>query len=66
MMNVFHVSARDISRSRVYMVRVLRKRVFRDMRTVKAKIRQRIRAVWSGPSLFANRIIGYYRMYEWW
>ena len=24
-----------------------------------------IRAVWSGPSLSANRIVGYYRMYEW-
>ena len=22
-------------------------------------------AVWSGPSQFANRIIGYYKMYEW-
>ena len=29
------------------------------------QIRQRIRAVWSGPSLSANRTIGYYRMYQW-
>ena len=35
------------------------------MRTAKAQIRLRIRAVWSGPSLSANRIIGYYRIYEW-
>ena len=25
----------------------------------------KIRAVWSGPSLSTNRIIAYYRMYEW-
>ena len=25
----------------------------------------RIRTIWSGPCLSANRIIGYYRMYEW-
>ena len=30
--------------------------------TAKAQISLRIRAVWSGPSLPANRIIGYYRM----
>ena len=34
------------------------------MRTVKAKIRLRIRAVWSGPSLSAKRIIWNYTMYE--
>ena len=34
------------------------------MRTLKAKISLRIYAVWSGSSLFANRIIGYYRMYK--
>ena len=35
------------------------------MWTVKAQIRLRFRAVWSGPSLSTNRIIGYYRMYDW-
>ena len=35
------------------------------MRTEKAQIRLRIRAVWSGPSLSADRIIGYYRMFQW-
>ena len=34
------------------------------MRTAKAQISLRIRAVWSGPSLSANRIIGYYRMMD--
>ena len=34
------------------------------MQTAKAQISLRIRAVWSGPSLSAYRIIGY-RMYEW-
>ena len=34
------------------------------MRTAKAQISLRIRAVWSGSSLSANRIIGYYRMYQ--
>ena len=43
----------------------MRKHVFGYMRTVKALIRLRIRAVWSRPSLSANRIIGYYRMYGW-
>ena len=32
------------------------------MRTAKAQISLRIRAVWSGPSLSANRIIGYYKI----
>ena len=31
----------------------------------KAQISLRMRAVWSGPSLSASRIIGHYRMYEW-
>ena len=43
----------------------MRQRVFGHMRTAKAQISLRIRAVWSGPSLSANRIIGYYRMYQW-
>ena len=38
------------------------KSVFGLMRTATAQIRLRIRAVWSGPLLSANRIIGYYRM----
>ena len=45
--------------------RTMRKRVFGHMRTAKTQISLRIRAVWSGPSLSANRIIGYYRMYDW-
>ena len=40
------------------------KRVFGHMRTAKAQISLHIGAVWSGPSLSVNRIIGYYRMYE--
>ena len=43
----------------------MRKRVYEQMRTAKAQISLRIRAVWSGPLLSANRIIGYYRVYEW-
>ena len=43
---------------------VMRKPVFRHIRTAKAQIRLRGCAVWSGPSLSANRTIGYYRMYE--
>ena len=35
------------------------------MRTEKAQISVCIRAVSSGPFLFANRFIGYCRMYEW-
>ena len=42
----------------------MRKRVFGHMRTVKAQISLRIRADWSGPSLSANKIIRYYKMYE--
>ena len=43
----------------------MRKRVFWHMRTAKAQISLHIRAVWSGPSLSANRIIGHYRMRQW-
>ena len=43
----------------------MRKRVFGHMRTAKAQVSLRIRTIWSGPSLSANRIIGYYRMFEW-
>ena len=39
--------------------------VFRYMRTAKALISLRTRAVWSGPSLSTNWIIGHYRMYHW-
>ena len=38
---------------------------FEHIRTVKAQIRLRGCAVWSAPSLSANRIIGYYIMFEW-
>ena len=41
------------------------KKCLRDMRTAKTQINLHIRAAWSGPSLSANRIIGYYRMFEW-
>ena len=43
----------------------MQQRVFGHMLTAKAQIRQRIRAVWSGLSLSADRTIGYYRMYQW-
>ena len=42
-----------------------RAHVFDQMRTAKALIRLRECAVWSGPSLPANRIRGHYRMYLW-
>ena len=42
-----------------------RNRLSVQMRTEKAQISLSIRAVWSGPSLSANRIIGHYRMYKW-
>ena len=42
----------------------MQKHVFRHMRTAKAQISLRIHAVWSGPSLSANRISGYYRMFQ--
>ena len=47
-----------------YMDRVMRQRIFGHMRTAKAQISLRIRAVWSGPSLSANKLIGK-EMYEW-
>ena len=47
------------------MGRAMLNRVFGHMRTVKAQIRLRVRAVWSGPSLSADRITGYHRMHEW-
>ena len=40
-----------------YTGRAMRKLVFRHMRTMKAQISLWIRAVWSGPSLSAYRII---------
>ena len=40
-------------------------RVFGYMRTTKAQISLRIRVVWSGHSVSANRSIEYYRMYQW-
>ena len=41
------------------------KYVFGHVRTVKAQISLLIGTVWSGPTLFANRITRYYRMYKW-
>ena len=43
----------------------MRKPAFRHMWTAKAQISLHIRAAWSGTSLSANSIIGYYRMYDW-
>ena len=40
------------------------KTCLRAYRTAKAQISLRIRAVWSGPSLSANRITGSFRMYQ--
>ena len=48
-----------------YVSRAVRKRVFLHTRIAKAQIKLRIRAAWSGPSLSANRNIGYYRMFQW-
>ena len=48
-----------------YMGRAMQKRVFEHMRTAKAQISLGGCAVGSGPSLFANRIIGHQKMYEW-
>ena len=45
------------------MDRTMRKRVFGHMQIAKAQISLRIRAVWSGPSLSAKRIVGNYRIY---
>ena len=39
---------------------------FGHMRTAEALINLCICAIWLGPSLSTQRIIGYYRMYEWW
>ena len=47
------------------MIHTMRNCIFGNMRRAKAQISLRIRAVWSGHSLSANRIIRYYRMYEW-
>ena len=41
------------------------KPVFGRMRTAKAQISLRIGAGWSGPLLSANRVIGYYRIFQW-
>ena len=47
------------------MDRAIGKRVFWHMRTAKAQISLRVRAVWSGPMLSTAWINGYYRMYHW-
>ena len=41
------------------------KHVLGHMRAAKAQISLYYHAVWSGPSLSANRIIGYYSMHLW-
>ena len=41
------------------------KHVFEHMWSAKAQISLHICTVWSRPSLYANRIMGYYRMYHW-
>ena len=46
--------------------RPMRKRVLGHMRTAKAQVRLRICAVWFGPSLSANRIIGYWILQNGW
>ena len=48
-----------------YSGRPTRKHVYKHMRTAKAQISLRIRAVWSGPTLSAVRVTGYYIMYPW-
>ena len=45
--------------------RAMQKCVFENMRTAKAQISLGIRTIRSGPSLSANRIIEYYKMYQW-
>ena len=47
------------------MGRAMRKSVFGHMQTAKAQISLCTRTVWSGPSLSASKIIGYYRTYKW-
>ena len=47
-----------------YMERTIRKRVFVHVRTTKAQISLCIHTVWTGPPLSANRIAGYYRMFQ--
>ena len=44
---------------------VMQKRVFEHMQKANAHIHMRMRTVWPVPSLSANRIIGYYRLYDW-
>ena len=39
--------------------------IFRHMQTAKDHISLHFHSVWLGLSLFANRIIGYKRLYEW-
>ena len=48
-----------------YLGHAKRKLVYGHMRTATAQIKLHTRAVWSGPSLSANSITGYYRMYQW-
>ena len=50
---------------RLCMGHVMRKCILGHMPTAKVQLSLRICAVWSGPSLSANRIIGHYRMNQW-
>ena len=54
--NIWHTGHGDMGHA-------VQKCVFKHMMTVKAKISLGILTVWSGPSLSANKIIGYDRMY---
>ena len=46
------------------MASAMQKRVFGHIRTVKAQFSLRVHAVWPGLSLFAARIIGFYRKFQ--
>ena len=48
-----------------YMGHAMRQSAFGHMRTAKAQISLRIRAGWSGRSLSASIIIGYYWLFQW-
>ena len=48
-----------------FLGRTMPKGVFGHMWTANCLISMRIRVVWSGPLLSANRIIWYYKMFQW-
>ena len=47
-----------------YFGRAMQKRVLWHLWAAKAQISLRIRAVLSGPSVYANRITGHYRIFQ--